>query len=827
MNAVMPGHSPLAQPYGGILSPEEGVDSLPVNDHYANSNAINNNNNNDNAVPADPNERNNSANNGEIPTGHNHQRHSSSSSSGTPPEYLQQQQNQLRSPVPQMRTSPLNSPMGVNVPSSPPKGHGGPAGPPPFGLGAPSPPIGGHLFPNPVTASYPWSVGSTDGSFAIVTLQQQQQQIQLQQQQQIQHQELQRRQQLAMTANNDHNSSLREDDGSNDPVGGATIADGNDQNVNQNTLQGAPGGPLGGQALTMESHAKAQQAIAQSAAIIQSGRSLHHDQLFHQSSSAVEGVLAASCDVMGFDIAEMWLRTGLKTHQLTNSHLRPTALQDSVRQDLVDVYYGEKSNERTHRLSPALCKQAKDANDVVWVTAHTQNGAEALRMSISNVRTAVAVPVCHEASNTNVTIIYFSIRRIVVRPAAVEFLIHMSLSAAVTSVNALALDGLIDRDPNKLKTPQSGSFSTSATAEPSGLSKSTDGRRSKSGVHTNRPTSRGISYQRVDKTSITGARLDLQWRQLLNVEYLTDGGNSWIHTAVFDGKPVVVKTLRPECQDTAVAINEIEAEVAVHSRLNHPNIVSLIGAGWTSKKARFIVLERLDGGTLTQMLGYDTRIRDRRRRFWRKKQLPYLDVLRCARSLACAMQYCNEKAVIGSMVLHRDLKPDNIGFTLDGKVKLLDFGLARLLENADPKSNDCYEMSGETGSLRYMAPEVAEGLPYNHKSDVYSFGIIFWEMNAGKRPFGGLSRDTFYEQVVHGGGRPHLSKRWPSELNKLLGECWNADVDIRPTFSDIVDRIDDLLTNEKGAKHSNSKDGGKKKTLQRLTGIIDRHSTWF
>ena len=257
--------------------------------------------------------------------------------------------------------------------------------------------------------------------------------------------------------------------------------------------------------------------------------------------------------------------------------------------------------------------------------------------------------------------------------------------------------------------------------------------------------------------------------------------------------------------------------------MNHPNIVSLIGAGWTSKKVRFIVLERLDGGTLTQQLGYDTRIRDRRRRFWRKKQLPYLDVLRCARSLACALNYCHSQAVPGSIVLHRDLKPDNIGFTLDGQVKLIDFGLARIMENASSKSNDKYEMSGETGSLRYMAPEVAEGLPYNHKADVYSFGIIFWEMNAGKRPFSGLSRDTYYEQVVHGGGRPHLSKKWPSELNKLIGDCWNVDSDSRPTFEVIVDRIDDLLTNEKGEKPN----GGGKTLKKRVTGIIDRHSTWF
>ena len=146
---------------------------------------------------------------------------------------------------------------------------------------------------------------------------------------------------------------------------------------------------------------------------VQAQQSVYQDLLFRQPCGAVEAVLAAACEAMHFDIAEMWLRTGPKTHQLTNSHLRPTALEDSARRDLVDVYYGEKSNERTHRLSPALCKRAKEASDVVWVTGHTPHGADALRASISNVRTAVAVPVCHEASNTNITIIFFSIRRYV------------------------------------------------------------------------------------------------------------------------------------------------------------------------------------------------------------------------------------------------------------------------------------------------------------------------------------------------------------------------------------------------------------------------------
>ncbi len=786
MNAVMPGHSPqFSAPYGSLA---EGVD--PENAHYANNNennALSNDNNADNAAgnhynngtggnethdSDNPEElRNNNTNKTGNGENSGHQRHVSNTSSASPPEYIQQQ------------------------PSPPPQQHPpmGGVGPSPFGLGNPSPPVQDPMLL--LDPTYPWSIGSTDGAYAMHHLQEQQEELHFKAQQE----EHQRH--LAANNNNSNPSSNNSDEGNSD----AKVAP-------PDTNEPSP------------AIAQAQTAIAQTAQIIQSGRSLYHDKLFHQSSSSVEGVLAASCDAMGFDIAEMWLRTGLKTHQLTNSHLRPTALQDSVRQDLVDVYYGDRSNERTHRLSPALCKRAKDANDVVWVTAHTQTGAEALRMSISNVRTAVAVPVCHEASNSNVTIIYFSIRRIVLRPAAVEFLIHMSLSAAVTSVNALSTEGLIDRPPSSiLDEPKAGgrntrSLSSSAAGGP--FPERTANGLSRTSYNTQRPSS--ISYRRPEKTSVTGARLDLQWRQLMNVEYLTDGGNSWIHTAVFDGKPVVVKTLRPECQDTAIAINEIESEVAVHSRVNHPNICQLIGAGWTSKKVRFIVLERLDGGTLTQMLGYDTRIRDRRRRFWRKKQLPYLDVLRCARSLACAMHYCHSQAIPGSMVMHRDLKPDNIGFSLDGQIKLIDFGLARVMENSDSKSNDVYEMSGETGSLRYMAPEVAEGLPYNHKADVYSFGIIFWEMNAGKRPFSGLSRDTFYEQVVHGGGRPHLSKKWPSELNKLIGDCWNVDIDSRPTFEEIVDRIDDLLTNEKGGKPS-----GAKNLKKRVTGIIDRHSTWF
>eukprot|EP00594_Rhizosolenia_setigera_P014797 CAMPEP_0178959226 /NCGR_PEP_ID=MMETSP0789-20121207/12150_1 /TAXON_ID=3005 /ORGANISM="Rhizosolenia setigera, Strain CCMP 1694" /LENGTH=710 /DNA_ID=CAMNT_0020642159 /DNA_START=246 /DNA_END=2378 /DNA_ORIENTATION=- len=558
-------------------------------------------------------------------------------------------------------------------------------------------------------------------------------------------------------------------------------------------------------------------------------KSLFHEKLLNQPSTCVEAVLSASCEAIGFDIAEVWLRTGPKTHQLINSHLRPAALENSIRQDLVDVYYGDGSSERTHRLSPALCKRAKEAKDVVWVTSHSHNTGhthtqsnhsnqsnqssfhdadlDALRTSISDVRTAVAVPVCHDMSNTNITFIYFSLKRTVMHKSTVEFLVHMSLSAAVASVNSFIED--------IFPAPQQ---------ENSSIKNNNDLRSFNHSYHKmpNAGDYRRIHHIRQNKISVTGANLTLRWNDLRNVEYLTDGGNSWIHTAVVNGKPVVVKTLKPECQDVALAINEIEAELDIHSKLNHPNIVSLIGAGSTSKGVRFVVLERLDGGTLTQMLGYDTRIRDRRRRFWKRRQLSYHDSLIHARNIADSMAYLHGNALPGSMCLHRDIKPDNIGFTLDGTVKLLDFGLARVVDDASPYSNDKYEMSGETGSLRYMSPEVADCRPYNHKADVYSFSIVFWELLTRKRPYDGMSKEAFFDRVVLRGERPPLPKKLPLELSTLFENCWSHDIDTRPNFSEIVQILDKLIV---------TKDG--KQKLKRRTprsgiaSLIDRHSTWF
>mmetsp|Transcript_24913 Transcript_24913/g.57483 ORF Transcript_24913/g.57483 Transcript_24913/m.57483 type:complete len:1009 (-) Transcript_24913:439-3465(-) len=491
-------------------------------------------------------------------------------------------------------------------------------------------------------------------------------------------------------------------------------------------------------------------------------------------SPGVDSVLQSACLVLEFDIAEVWLRTGPKTHRLIYTHLRPSALSPNM-SELVDIYYGARSSERTHRLSPALCKGAKEARDVVWVTsrpnetpappggpAGTSSGGDnasvtssdtnrvKLDDAISDVRTAVAVPVCHEAMQINMTVIFFSMRRAVMRPTAVELLVHMSLAAAVASVSQF---------------PEEANHQSSSVRTHFGLMTRTTPSPALS-------VTPGVTPPPPSTFSPSGLPLGLRWSQLQNVEYLTDGGCAWIHTAVYEGRTVAIKTLKPECQDLAIAINEIEDELAIHSLLHHSHICSLIGAGITSRGMRFLVMERLDGGTISQVLGYNTRIRDRRRRFAKRKQMPYIEVLRHARDLAGAFHYLHEEAVPGAVVIHRDLKADNVGFTIGGDIKLIDFGLAKVVHGADPSTDEVYEMSGETGSLRYMAPEVALSQPYNQKADVYSFGILLWELITYKKPFESLGRDSFYRRVVYGGERPQLHKKWPPNLSKLLSDCW-------------------------------------------------------
>ena len=141
-----------------------------------------------------------------------------------------------------------------------------------------------------------------------------------------------------------------------------------------------------------------------------------------------------------------------------------------------------------------------------------------------------------------------------------------------------------------------------------------------------------------------------------------------------------------------------------------------------------------------------------------------------------------------------DLKPDNIGFAADGTLKIFDFGLmTAIVKRTNEK--EAYKMTGRTGSLRYMAPEVYLRQPYNEKVDVYSFGVILWQLASNQLPFEGFGRREMEEKVMKGGYRPAMDRRLPATLRSLISRCWATDHTVRPPFSEIVKELE-IISNE-------------------------------
>ncbi|CAN0342643.1 unnamed protein product [Ascophyllum nodosum] len=268
--------------------------------------------------------------------------------------------------------------------------------------------------------------------------------------------------------------------------------------------------------------------------------------------------------------------------------------------------------------------------------------------------------------------------------------------------------------------------------------------------------------------------LNIPLDQIEGLEYLAQGAMCVAYTALFNGETVVLKTPLPDAKHADVAANDLEVEMLLLKELHHDNIVSLQGAGFLPDGRRFVALEYLSGGTLSSLL-----------RNQGSKPLSLSKVLDLSLALCNALEYLHDCAVPGRIVCHRDLKPDNIGLMEDGTLKLIDFGLGKIIKRRFRVRAEKYHMTGGTGSLRYMAPEIADHHEYNEKGDVYSFSLIMWEMLAGEKPFLGLKRPDFYSRVVDKGERPPLNPEWPEQIRDLLESCWRTDLDERLSFREV------------------------------------------
>lgn len=275
------------------------------------------------------------------------------------------------------------------------------------------------------------------------------------------------------------------------------------------------------------------------------------------------------------------------------------------------------------------------------------------------------------------------------------------------------------------------------------------------------------------------------------------------HSIQDNNRNYVIKMLRTDLPDEehTKGVVDLAIEAEFLKSLCHPNIITMRAhANSDPLEARFfVVLEKLvitlerkmnfwrqevgeSVGFWTPCVGYCCAKSHILHRLWMER-------LMVSRDIAMAIRYLHSQGIV-----YRDLKPDNVGFDAAGEVKIFDFGLAKRLVSEDKTDHELYTLTGNTGSLRYMAPEVALCEPYDHRVDAYSFGILFWQICSLTTPFLGFSTKMHSDRVVHAGFRPKPDSTWPLAWVQLMKECWARDVFQRPDFEHVCNVLDEEVT---------------------------------
>ena len=244
------------------------------------------------------------------------------------------------------------------------------------------------------------------------------------------------------------------------------------------------------------------------------------------------------------------------------------------------------------------------------------------------------------------------------------------------------------------------------------------------------------------------------------------GSFSNLYRGRYCGQEVAVKILK-DAHDDAAQHSEFLQEVSIMRKVRHKNVVQFIGA-CTRRPNLCIVFEYMSGGSL-----YDHVRRD--------GALPLAAALKAAVEVSRGMDYLHQRNII-----HRDLKAANLLLDDHGCVKIADFGVARTIEASG-------HMTAETGTYRWMAPEVIEHRPYGGKADVFSFGVVLWELLTGRVPYADMTPLQAAVGVVQKGLRPAIPQGCPAGLAEVMAACWDASPAARPAFGDLTPRLQLLL----------------------------------
>lgn len=226
------------------------------------------------------------------------------------------------------------------------------------------------------------------------------------------------------------------------------------------------------------------------------------------------------------------------------------------------------------------------------------------------------------------------------------------------------------------------------------------------------------------------------------------------------GRRVALKVLPPELVRDEDRRRRFVQEARAASAVNHPAIAQIYEIE-EEGDLTFIVMEYIDGSTVRQLV--------------ERGELDVPSAIEVGVQVADALARAHEAGIV-----HRDIKSDNIMVTKDGHPKILDFGLAKLLDlsSGDPDATRAetlaFTQSGMVvGTVAYMSPEQARGLPADKRSDIFSFGVVLYEMATGKLPFQGQSALDTMHAIAFGETRPITTVRagLPYSLQRIVDRC--------------------------------------------------------
>ena len=227
------------------------------------------------------------------------------------------------------------------------------------------------------------------------------------------------------------------------------------------------------------------------------------------------------------------------------------------------------------------------------------------------------------------------------------------------------------------------------------------------------------------------------------------------------GRHVALKFIPENLAGDPKSLERFSREARAASQLNHPNICTIHGIE-DNNGHPFIVMEKLDGESLKQHISGHAMVLE--------------EVLDVGVQVADALVASHAKGIV-----HRDIKPANIFMTPTGQVKVLDFGLAKLVHNlggeGDGADNSLTAVGVIPGTAVYMSPEQARSEAIDARSDLFSFGVVLYEMSTGKKPFTGNNSLVTLDAVLHAKPTPprDLNPKIPIELEGIIGKAMEKD----------------------------------------------------